>query len=92
MDMGGKKTKTEGKIENTTSNLQSLNKDNPAAVQYHDYTDVRKIPAEPEMASGSSRQEAASTHFMSKLATDETKLDVGTANLQTKLETVREVE
>ena len=69
-----------------------MNKDNPAATQYHDDTYVRKIPAEPE--SGFSQQEAEVTHFKSTLATDEMKLDVGTKveNLQTKLETVRKAE
>ena len=81
-------------METTTSNLQSLDKDNPAAIQHHDSTDVTKIPAEPEMASGSPWQEAEVTDLKSTLATDVTNLDVGTKaeNLQTKLETVKKVE
>ena len=72
-----KRLQVDGKrFKKTTSNLQSLNKDNPSAIQYHDYTDARKNPSDPEMASGSSQQEAEVTHLKSTLATDVTKLDV----------------
>ena len=58
-------------------------------MQCHGCTDVNKIASKPEMASGFSLLEAEVTHLKSTLATDVTKLDVGTKveNLQTKTRT-----
>ena len=55
---------------------------------------VVKIPAEPEMRSGSSWQKTEVTHLMSSLTTDVTKLEIGmkVEILQTNLETVRKME